>query len=131
MFSWFFGKKEAEKIKEDTKKGFESVKKDINSVSGWIKHLDSEKHLQKKEIEDLKEVLSSVQKEPSSSPSLRQAVCWFMASPTSNSPKMSGPKSGKSSSAPASSSCPILISAKTRLSTTCSKRTNSMQSLLA
>jgi len=63
MFGWFFGKKEAETIKEDTKKGFESVKKDISSVSGWIKHLDSEKNLQQKEIIDIKEVLSSIQEE--------------------------------------------------------------------
>ncbi|MCK5044062.1 hypothetical protein KAR52_03615, partial [Candidatus Pacearchaeota archaeon] len=52
-----------EQIKEDTKLGFESVKKDITSVSGWIKHLDSEKNLQQKEIVDLKEDLSSVKKE--------------------------------------------------------------------
>jgi len=63
MFGWFFGKKEAERIKEDTKKSFESVKKDISSVSGWIKHLDSEKTLQQKEINDLKEDLSSLKNE--------------------------------------------------------------------
>ena len=63
MFGWLFGKKEVEQIKEDTKKGFESVKKDINSVGGWIKHLDSEKNLQQREIEDLKELLSTVQEE--------------------------------------------------------------------
>lgn len=58
---WFFGqKKEIENIKEDTKKGFEFVKKDISSVSGWIKHLDSEKNLQKKEIEEIKDTLSSI-----------------------------------------------------------------------
>jgi seryl-tRNA synthetase len=61
---WFLGqKKEIEKVKEDTKKGFETVKKDIASVSEWIKHLDSEKNLQKKEIEELKEILSSVKNE--------------------------------------------------------------------
>jgi hypothetical protein len=63
MFNWFFRKKEVEEIKDETKKGFESVKKDIISVSGWIKHLDSEKNLQKKEIIDLKEDLSSMKKE--------------------------------------------------------------------
>ena len=63
MFSWLFNKKEVEKVKEDTKKGFESVKKDISSVSGWIKHLDSEKNIQKRDIEDIREVLSSVQEE--------------------------------------------------------------------
>jgi hypothetical protein len=61
MFGWFIKKSDIEKIKEETKIGFESVKKDITSVSGWIKHLDSEKNLHKKEIAELKEVLSSIQ----------------------------------------------------------------------
>lgn len=63
MFWLFGGKKEVEKIKDETKKGFESVKKDISAVSGWIKHLDSEKNLQKKEIEEVKEILSSIKNE--------------------------------------------------------------------
>jgi hypothetical protein len=60
MFGWFSGKKEFEKIKNETKSGFDSVKKDITSVSGWIKHLDSEKNLQKKDISELRDILSSI-----------------------------------------------------------------------
>ena len=63
MFGWFFRKKEVENLKEDTKRGFESVKKDINSISAWIKHLDSEKNLQNKELEDIKGLLSTVNDE--------------------------------------------------------------------
>jgi predicted transcriptional regulator len=63
MFWLFNGKKRLEEIKKETKKGFDSVKQDLVSVSGWIKHLDSEKKLQNKEIEDIKEILSSVQEE--------------------------------------------------------------------
>ena len=63
MFGWFSRKKEEEKIREDTKKGFELVKKDMVSMTGWIKHLDSEKNLQKKEIEDLREDLSSIKED--------------------------------------------------------------------
>jgi len=63
MFGWFSNKKEVENLKEDTKKGFESVKKDMNSLGAWIKHLNSEKDLQKKELEDLKDILSSVNEE--------------------------------------------------------------------
>jgi phage regulator Rha-like protein len=64
MFEWLFGnKKDIESVKEETKKSFELVKKDVANVSGWIKHLDSEKKLQNKEIEDIKEILSSVQEE--------------------------------------------------------------------
>lgn len=63
MFGFFKNKKEVEQIKEDTRNGFELVKKDISAVSGWIKHLDSEKEVQKKDIEEIKEVLSSIQEE--------------------------------------------------------------------
>jgi len=63
MFGWFFGKKEVERVKEETKRGFESVKKDVASVSGWIRHLDSEKNFQKKEIEDIKDILSTIKEE--------------------------------------------------------------------
>ena len=63
MFWWFSGKKEVEKLKDDTRNSFESVKKDINAVGAWIKHLDSERKLQKRDVEDLKELLSSVKEE--------------------------------------------------------------------
>ena len=63
MFGWIFRKKEVEQIKEDTKKGFDSVKKDMTSITEWIKHLDSEKNSQKEDIREIKEVLSSVNEE--------------------------------------------------------------------
>ncbi len=63
MFGWFGRKKEVDALKEDTKRGFESVKKDVNSLGVWIKHLNSEKDLHKKEIEDLKGILSSINEE--------------------------------------------------------------------
>ncbi len=63
MFGLFSRKKEVEQIKEDTRNGFESVKKDIVAVSGWIKHLDSEREMQKKDISEIKAVLSSIQEE--------------------------------------------------------------------
>jgi len=40
MFEWFFGNK-TKKLEEKTQKGFESVKKDMDAVGKWIKHLDS------------------------------------------------------------------------------------------
>ena len=63
MFWWFSGKKELEQLKDDTKKSFESVKKDIGVVGIWIKHLESEKNLHERDIEDLKELLSSIKEE--------------------------------------------------------------------
>jgi len=63
MFEWLFGKKSDDSLKEDTKRGFEGVKKDITSMSAWIKHLDSEKKLQGKEINEIKETLSMINSE--------------------------------------------------------------------
>ena len=63
MFEWLFGKRGVDSLKEDTKRGFESVKKDITSMSAWIKHLDSEKKLQGKEINEIKDVLSTINSE--------------------------------------------------------------------
>ncbi len=63
MFWWFSGKKEIEGIKKDTKKGFDDVKKDLTSLSAWIKYLESEKNLQKKDIEEIKRILSSMKEE--------------------------------------------------------------------
>lgn len=58
---WFFSnKKEVEKVKEETRSGFERVKNDIDNVSKWIKHLDSEKNIQKNDISELKEDLSTI-----------------------------------------------------------------------
>ena len=63
MFSWFLRKKEVEQIKHDAKRGFDDVKKDMDSISAWIKHLDSEKNVQQEDIREIKEVLSSIQEE--------------------------------------------------------------------
>ncbi len=63
MFWLFGGKKEIKEVKEETQKGFENVKKDIAAINGWIRHLDSEKNLRKKEVDELKGVLSSIQTE--------------------------------------------------------------------
>ena len=63
MFGWIFRKKGVEQLKEDTKKGFEAVKKDVSSVTKWIKHLDSESISLKDELKDVKELLSSMNEE--------------------------------------------------------------------
>lgn len=63
MFEWLFGKRVVERLREDTKRGFESVKKDIASMSAWIKHLDSEKKLHEKELGEIKDTLSSINSE--------------------------------------------------------------------
>jgi hypothetical protein len=62
MFWLFTNKKRVEEVREETKKGFESVKNDMLSISEWIKHLDKEKNTQKNEIKEIKEFLSSINK---------------------------------------------------------------------
>jgi len=61
MFGWFSGKKEVSRVREEIKGSFDLVKKDINDVGEWIKHLDSEKKGHKSDIEELKNILSTVQ----------------------------------------------------------------------
>ena len=60
---WFSKKKEIENLKKDARNSFDSVKKDINSINGWINFLDSEKNNHKQHIEDIKEDLSSIKEE--------------------------------------------------------------------
>ena len=63
MFDWLFGKKDVKRVEDDTKKGFEGVKKDVTALTGWIKHLNSEMSIQRKELEDIKVFLSSIQED--------------------------------------------------------------------
>jgi ElaB/YqjD/DUF883 family membrane-anchored ribosome-binding protein len=63
MFWVFSNKKRLEEAREETKKGFESVKKDMFSISEWIKHLDLEKNAQKEDITQIKSILSSIKEE--------------------------------------------------------------------
>ena len=63
MFGLFGGKKEVNRVREEVKNSFDLVKKDISGVGEWINHLHLEKENHKKEISDLKEILSSIKKE--------------------------------------------------------------------
>ena len=60
MFGLFGGKKEVNRVREEVKNSFDLVKKDISGVGEWINHLHLEKENHKKEISDLKEILSSI-----------------------------------------------------------------------
>ena len=63
MFGWFFRKKGVEQLKDETRKGFDTVKKDISSIGEWIKHLNSKENKQDEDIKELKDILSSVNSE--------------------------------------------------------------------
>ncbi len=62
MFDWFFGKKNKD-FEEKTKKGFESVKHDIDKVGRWIKHLDGQDKQLFDVLNELKHDLSSIRDE--------------------------------------------------------------------
>ena len=59
MFGWLFGKGYKE-IEKKTHEGFISVKKDMEHVGNWIKHLDTKDKQLLKEVEAVKKDLSSV-----------------------------------------------------------------------
>jgi hypothetical protein len=63
---WFSHKKDVEDLKRDAKSSFDSVKRDINSINGWINFLESEKNNNKKDIEIIKDDLSTIKEELSS-----------------------------------------------------------------
>ena len=63
MFGWFSKKKEMDLLKQDARKGFDSVKKDISSINGWINYLESEKNFHRKDLEIIKEELASIKEE--------------------------------------------------------------------
>jgi len=64
MFEWLFGnKKGVRKLEEDTKKSFSSVKEDIDSLSTWVKHLNSQDSKAEGRFLDVEERLSSIENE--------------------------------------------------------------------
>ena len=61
---WFFSnKKEVNRLRDETKKSFDLVKKDIDNVGDWIKHLNSEKEFHKRDLKELKDTLSTIKEE--------------------------------------------------------------------
>jgi len=62
MFEWLFGrKKEVDELKEEVKKSFEAVKKDLNNTSLWIKHLNVKDSEHDSKIDILNDKLSSIE----------------------------------------------------------------------
>jgi regulator of replication initiation timing/biotin operon repressor len=62
MFNWLFGKSN-KRIEEETKKGFESVKKDMELVGKWVKHLDFKDKQLFDNLNEFKQELSSIRDE--------------------------------------------------------------------
>lgn len=66
MFEWFFGgRKEVEKVRDETHKAFDAVKKDIDHVGQWIKHLHSKDSEHRELISGFDARFSTIEKEVS------------------------------------------------------------------
>jgi len=64
MFKWLFGdKKELERIKEEVHGSFDHVRNDIDNVSKWIKHLNTQDSKQDFKFSDVEARLSSIEEE--------------------------------------------------------------------
>jgi len=64
MFEWLFGKKkEIERLKVETRSGFDNVKKDIENVSTWIKHLNEQDSKRDFKFSDIDARLASIEEE--------------------------------------------------------------------
>ena len=62
MFEWLFGrKKEVDELKEEIKKSFEAVKKDLNNTGLWVKHLNVKDSEHDSKIGILNDKLSSIE----------------------------------------------------------------------
>ncbi|MBX4212543.1 hypothetical protein KW787_03770 [Candidatus Pacearchaeota archaeon] len=62
MFDWLFGKKD-KKLEHEVKESFSGVKKDMDVVGKWVKHLDSRDKQLFDLVNELKNDLSSVKDE--------------------------------------------------------------------
>ncbi len=64
MLDWLFGsKKEIERIKDDTRKAFESVKSDMEKAGKWFRQLSKIDSDQENKINNLKSKISTMEKE--------------------------------------------------------------------
>lgn len=63
MLGWLFRnkKRDVQKVREDTLKSFEFVKKDINSVNLWIKHLHQQNSKHEDRLMELDAKLASIE----------------------------------------------------------------------
>lgn len=62
MFEWLFGNKH-KKLEEKAEKGFSAVRKDMDSVGKWIKHLDGHDKQLFELVKELKHEISSIKSE--------------------------------------------------------------------
>lgn len=63
MFEWLFGRKKDNSVEEEIKKSFSAVKKDMDSVGKWIKHLEQSDKQLFDVVNELQRDLSSIKDE--------------------------------------------------------------------
>ena len=63
MFEWLFSTKKVKKLEEETKRSFSDVKRDMDVIGKWIKHLDKQDKQLFDVVYSFRNELSSVQEE--------------------------------------------------------------------
>jgi len=63
MFEWLFSTKKVKKLEEETKRSFSDVKRDMDVIGKWIKHLDKQNKQLFDVVYSFRNELSSVQEE--------------------------------------------------------------------
>jgi uncharacterized protein YoxC len=61
VFGLFGQKKNVEKLRTEVQDSFEHVRRDVNKISDWIRHLDDKKEKHNSDIDDLKQSINSIQ----------------------------------------------------------------------
>lgn len=63
MFWFLTGKREVRKLKGEIQSSFDSVKHDFDKVGKWIEHFDGKKSDHEKELVELKDIVTNLQKD--------------------------------------------------------------------
>jgi predicted transcriptional regulator len=63
MFNWFKKKDDTERLQEEIKRSFDSVKDDFNKVGQWISHFDSNHKEYKGDLDEIKQQIFTIQNE--------------------------------------------------------------------
>jgi chromosome segregation ATPase len=63
IFGLFGQKKEVNKLRDEVQDSFSHVRRDVNKIGDWIKHLDDKKENHDTDIDSLKEEIKTLQEE--------------------------------------------------------------------
>lgn len=74
VFGFFGSKRKIDKLREEVQDSFNHVRKDVNKIGDWIKHLDDKKERNSNEIDELKEEIKSIKEDINS---IKDSISFF------------------------------------------------------